>query len=301
MSGADAVGEAVDELYAARPEDFLSRRKALTAQLRQAGDAPGAKHLAGLRKPTLAAAIVNLEVHRDRSSAQRLRDLGDRLRCAHAELDATLIRELGAERRHLVTELAAAAVQNAGLSASPAIRDEVVNTLDAAVADPDVAARLGRLTRAEQWSGFGVAADSPALRVLPGGRDEPVSRRRPAAPDDPELAHPASDRPAASDRPTKRRNPPDRTTRQRQRDLRKAQDGFDAAEQDLTSAQQNDAEAGRQVRDLTAALSELQQRLDAAKAQASAAHRELRAVKARRREARSALDRAQRRVEADRT
>ncbi|MHC9292986.1 hypothetical protein ACRCUN_10990 [Mycobacterium sp. LTG2003] len=36
-----------------------------------------------------------------------------------------------------------------------ALRDDVTGTLQAAVADPEVAARLGRLSKAEEWSGFG--------------------------------------------------------------------------------------------------------------------------------------------------
>jgi chromosome segregation ATPase len=36
----------------------------------------------------------------------------------------------------------------------------VIATLQAAIADPDVAARLGRLVKAEQWSGFGEFGDT---------------------------------------------------------------------------------------------------------------------------------------------
>ena len=35
------------------------------------------------------------------------------------------------------------------------MRDDVTGTLQAAIADPEVAGRLGRLEKAEQWSGFG--------------------------------------------------------------------------------------------------------------------------------------------------
>ena len=44
-----------------------------------------------------------------------------------------------------------------------ALRDDVTDTLQAAIADPDVAARLGRLEKAERWSGFGDFGESSVV------------------------------------------------------------------------------------------------------------------------------------------
>jgi flagellin-like hook-associated protein FlgL len=44
-----------------------------------------------------------------------------------------------------------------------ALRNDVTDTLQAAIADPGVAARLGRLTKAERWSGFGDFGDAPTV------------------------------------------------------------------------------------------------------------------------------------------
>ena len=42
-------------------------------------------------------------------------------------------------------------------SPTGALRGDVTDTLHAAIADPDVRSRLGRLAKAEHWSGFGDA------------------------------------------------------------------------------------------------------------------------------------------------
>src|SRR6266571_700942 len=72
--------------------------------------------------------------------------------------------ELAAARARLVDELTRAALRAAELSAPPAaLREEVTATLDAAIADPGVAAGLGTLVRAAHYAGFGLAplADGP--------------------------------------------------------------------------------------------------------------------------------------------
>ncbi len=80
---------------------------------------------------------------------------------AHAAMDGDRIRELSAEQRRLVDDVARAAFEEAELAdPTAALRDDVTGTLQAAIADPDVASRLGRLTKAEQWSGFGEFGDT---------------------------------------------------------------------------------------------------------------------------------------------
>lgn len=177
----DAVADALDALYAARPEDFTSRRKELAAAAKRAGDGSAAKQIGGSRKPTAAAWVVNLLALTGTARTQ-LADLRARLRDAHAAMDGEAIRALTSEQRRLVEELSRAGFAAAGISEpSAAMRDDVVSTLQAAVADPDVLARLGRLTKAEQWSGFGdfgVATAVTATRAP----SRPVPRAAPARP-----------------------------------------------------------------------------------------------------------------------
>ena len=169
------IDGALDALYTARPEDFTSLRTELAARARKSGDTAEAKTITASRKPTTAAWIVNLLVL-DGTARGQLTDLGSRLREAHAAMDGEAIRVLTSEQRRLVDELARAGFRAAGLDEpSAALRDDVTATLQAAVADPDVAARLGRLTKAERWSGFGEFGFTAAVSTAPK-KDVPAPR-----------------------------------------------------------------------------------------------------------------------------
>ena len=54
-----AVDEAFDELYSIEPSAFVSRRNALAAERKAAGDDAGAAAIKAALKPTVSAAIVN--------------------------------------------------------------------------------------------------------------------------------------------------------------------------------------------------------------------------------------------------
>jgi hypothetical protein len=158
-----ADGE-LDDLYAVKPEEFTALRSRLAAAAKQRGDDAAAKRISAARKPTTAAWIVNLLARSNTDVKQSLADLGERLRAAHAAMDGAAIRELSSEQRDLVDQLARAAFDAAELpSPTPALREDVTATLQAAVADPDVTARLGQLTKAERWSGFGEFGDTTAV------------------------------------------------------------------------------------------------------------------------------------------
>ena len=177
----------LDVLYAAKPEDFTALRTKLAAEAKKRGDADTAKQITAARRPTTAAHVVNLLVLNDASARGRLTDLGERLRAAHAGMDGSQIRELTAQQRRLIDELARAAFEEADLRPTAALRDDVTATLQAAIADPEVAARLGRLAKAEQWSGFGEFGDTTIVF-------KPTRGRKTAA--EPEPAKPAKDDPA---------------------------------------------------------------------------------------------------------
>ena len=59
VSGSDFLREATAELYGSDPEEFTERRTALASQARAAGDRAAAKEIAGLRKPTRSAWMIN--------------------------------------------------------------------------------------------------------------------------------------------------------------------------------------------------------------------------------------------------
>ena len=158
MTGTDLVSDAIAELYAGDPEDFIQRRRDLAAQARSAGDREAARTIAGLGKPTRSAWVVNRLVHADPGVAASLAELGGRLRSGEAALDGASIRELSRERRELVDGLVRRALEEAGQrAASVALRDEVTDTFNAALADPDVGEQIaaGTLLKAVHWAGFG--------------------------------------------------------------------------------------------------------------------------------------------------
>ncbi|KUI43388.1 hypothetical protein AU197_04840 [Mycobacterium sp. IS-1590] len=174
--------DALDELYAARLEDFTALRTRLAGEAKKRGDAEAAKRISAARKPTTAAWVVNRLALGDEDVKQRLKGLGERLRDAHAAMDGERIRELSTEQRRLVNDLTRTAFEEAGLhNPTGALRDDVTGTLQAAVADPDVADRLGRLTKAEEWSGFGEFGDTAIVF-------SPTTKRKPKPEPEPEPA-----------------------------------------------------------------------------------------------------------------
>ena len=157
----DLLADAVAELYQLDPDEFMARRQDLADQARAAGDPAAAKQITGLRKPTRSAWVVNRLVRTDPDVTARLAALADELRDAERSRQGARIRELSAARARLVDELTRQAFDDLPVP-SAAVREEVTATLDAALADPEVAANLGILVRAAHWAGFGLDPSAPA-------------------------------------------------------------------------------------------------------------------------------------------
>ena len=178
VSGTDFVDEATTELYGSDPESFTERRSALAAQARAAGDRSAAKEIAGLRKPTRPAWMINQLLRADPGVADQLVQLGDELRAAEAALDGTKIRELSQARRRLVDTLIRQALQHAGEEApSAALREDLTATFGAAVADPQVARELaaGTLLRPVHRADF--SPGLPGLALVPPPAKTPRDSR----------------------------------------------------------------------------------------------------------------------------
>ncbi|MFG1933340.1 hypothetical protein ACGFK1_22240 [Mycobacterium sp. NPDC048908] len=155
------MADALDELYEAKPDEFTALRTKLAAAAKKRGDTDAATAISAARKPTTAAWVVNRLAIREHDTRTRLANLGERLKDAHSAMAGDRIRELSREQRRLVDDVARAAFEEAELAnPTAALREDVTGTLQAAIADPDVAGRLGRLTKAEQWSGFGEFGDT---------------------------------------------------------------------------------------------------------------------------------------------
>ena len=235
----DLLAQAEDELYSADPDDFTARRAELAASAREAGEPATAKQIAALRKPTRSAWIVNRLVRSDPEVRSRLDALAADLREASG---GDRLRELTAARSRLVDELTRKALQD--LPAPPAaLREDVTATLDAAIADPEVAARLGRLARAEQYAGFGPVGPGS----LPDGATAPPPARKPKA------RKPAEAETEREDR--------------RQEKIKAAERALADADSDLETATATERDLEDTARRLEAELADARQRLADARRQ----------------------------------
>ncbi len=161
---------AVEELYSSPMAEFTARRKNLAAAARKSGEREIAAQIAGLRKPTLSADTLNRLVRAASGEVDELLDLGAELRAAEKALDGSKLRELSAKRRLLVGELTKLAFDITDQSnPSAAVREEVSGTLNAALADEEVADRLlsGSLVSQARWDGFGSTSLPELAAVLP--------------------------------------------------------------------------------------------------------------------------------------
>lgn len=172
----------LDSLYWAPPKEFTAERARLTAAAKRRGDDAAAKRISACNKPTTAAWIVNRLALRHRDTGQRLAELGDELRAAHAAMDGARIRDLSARQHRLIDDLTRAAFQAADVTQpSSTVRDDITSTLQAAIAEPEVRQRLGRLARPEQWSGFGdfgAATTVSTASARTATAKEPAKRRQ---------------------------------------------------------------------------------------------------------------------------
>ncbi|GAA2095837.1 hypothetical protein GCM10009841_07260 [Microlunatus panaciterrae] len=149
-----------DELYGAAPEEFVELRKQRIAEAREAKDRSLVKAIGALRRPTRSAWLVNLLAREAAEELNELLDLGAALGEAQRRLSGPDLRRLSNQRRAAVEGLVRLAVEIAGRHghvASDATRQEVSQTLQAALADPDVGelVRTGRVVQAASYGGFG--------------------------------------------------------------------------------------------------------------------------------------------------
>lgn len=165
----EALEEATRRLYSTPPEQFAAKRTELARAAKRSGLPQTAQAVTRLRKPTVAAWVVNAYAAANPILIDQLTGVGDQLREAQDSLQVDQLRQLSAERRKLVRGLTQEALRLADRHDAPtSLHEEVAATFDAAVADPSVAASLGSLQHAEHFSGFGFGAGAPRLTVVRG-------------------------------------------------------------------------------------------------------------------------------------
>jgi hypothetical protein len=294
VTGRDLVAEAIAELYSADPEEFTERRAALAAGARAAGEAPAAKRIGGLRKPTRSAWVVNQLARGEPGVAAQLVTLGDELRDAQASLDGARMRELSVRRRQLVDALAQQAFTLAGQHAPPAaLRDEVTSTLGAALADPQVAEQLqaGTLLRAARPDGFGLAPASALTLVppLPPTRVTSASKQAagPAGKQAPAPAGKQAAGPARKQAPGPARSEAAAAAEAEAKAAAEAKAKEDRRRRSIDEAEQAVAEADQAFETAAAAEREQQDAVDLIEEQLTAARQRLEEARRRTRRART--------------
>jgi DNA repair exonuclease SbcCD ATPase subunit len=272
-----ATDDLIRRLYESPPEGFVAARTAAVDEARKAGDRDTAKRLASLKKPTVAAWVVNLLALRRPELIEELVELSGALREAQRGLHGDQMRELTAQRRQVVSALVAAA-RRLAQAEEPGIKlplGEVEATLSAALAEPDVAAqvRTGRLIRAASYAGFG-EVPRPRLRLVTDSDEETDSDEGEGEDESAEVIElPGAREKAASAAAERRRREIEQRKRELRRELGAAEAGEQRADKQVERAEAAERDAEHLVEDLDAELAELERRRT--EAQADVARRKL--------------------------
>ncbi|MCD4524961.1 hypothetical protein [Nocardioides sp. cx-173] len=165
-AGADLL-EVADELYALGLPDFTPTRDARAKALKGTDLAGPVK---ALKKPSVAAWVVNLLVRREGEQVQRILEVGASLREAQASMSGDELRALTRQRRQVtaaITQQARSLASAAGVKVTSAVGDQVESTLTAAMLDERCAeaVRSGLLVTALATTGVGETDLSGAVAV----------------------------------------------------------------------------------------------------------------------------------------
>ena len=124
------LAEVAAELYALRPEEFVTRRTEEAKAARADGDRALAASIGTLRKPTVSAWVLNQFVRSHGDVVEQITAIGKDLREAESAMSADDLRRLSTARNQLVESLTHDAVRSAELANPGAsLVDEVRSTL----------------------------------------------------------------------------------------------------------------------------------------------------------------------------
>lgn len=187
MTGDRLLAEA-DELYALSLADFTPARDARAKELKK-DDPDLAGRVKALRKPSVAAWVVNLLVRRESDQVDQVLTVGAALREAAAALDGAELRELTRQRRQVtaaVTARARSLAAEEGHRVTEAVAEQVEATLTAAMLDETAAraVRSGLLVTTLRATGMD-GVDAEGALAVPEAAGFAATPR--AAPPPPEL------------------------------------------------------------------------------------------------------------------
>ncbi|WP_447646329.1 hypothetical protein [Nocardioides zeae] len=242
---ADAAGpdEALiveaDALYALAPGEFTPARDARAKELKRE-DAGLAAAVKALRRPSVAAWLVDQLVRHEPARVEELLQVGAALREAQVALSADDLRAFTKQRRQLtatVTTRARALGRQLGTKVSEAVAEQVEATLTAAMLDAGAgeAVRTGLLVAALRPAGVD-PVDVDAALAVPGASGH--------------VAVPVDGEPARDAAPALRVVPDDDGADDRRR--QEAEEALAAAEEALGVAEAELEEVEEEVEDLEA-------------------------------------------------
>jgi hypothetical protein len=227
---ADELLEIADELYALSLPEFTPARDAKAKELKGTDLAGPVK---ALKKPSVAAWVVNLLVRHETEQVDQVLQVGAALREAQASMSGDELRQL---TRRLAREL--------GQKITEAVAQQVEATLTAAMVDEECAkaVRSGMLLTALEATGVD-AVDLDRAVAVPTALGFVATPREEAAPAKPEL-HVVPD--------------PDRD----EKALAAARDALEEAEEELAAATEARDTAASELSDLQARAMQVQAEID---------------------------------------
>ena len=248
-----ALADLAAELYAGSLSDFTAARN---ARAKDTGDRDLASQIRALKKPSIAAWVVNVFSRERAGELGEVLELAAELREAQGDLDAAALAKLGRERRALTNRLAERAAELGrarGEKITAGTLEAVRQTIAAAFFDEDAATAVasGRLIRELEPS------DTYPLELIVGGGL-------------PEAPAPA---PQPVDEVRERRE-----RRQAERTLREAEKELAAAEKDRARADRELRDASSRSEQLAARIEQLETELALARKDAEKAGSEVTAA-----------------------
>ena len=275
MSASPANGKATEdrreldqiaaELYSLLPDAFAAARDDEVRQARTEDRPELARALAKLRKPTQSAWLVNLLWRNQRKDVEKLLELADDLRRAQAEMSIAELLRLGDRRRDLEIQLlrdVRRLAEQAGVNVTASMERDVQETLDAALARPEVAdeIRSGRLVKPASYAGFGTIPTAAPTEVEGEPTEAPPKGAAPPSP--PPKKASAEERAAQRSRDRRR---------EAERRVQDARTALEATSAELDAHSRAAAEAIRQQQTLRERVDDLQQQLRDVREEALAA------------------------------
>jgi hypothetical protein len=224
------VADELDALWGLPLEEFTAERDALAKRMRADGRRDEAAEVAALRKPSVAAWVVNRLARARRDDVHELVAAAEAIRGGRRDGD-----ERFRETADRLTRSAREILSDAGRPASDVVLREVTTTLRAGAAEAPEELVAGRLSHALEPSGFGAMAGA-APRERPA-RSAPAPKR--PRPDRQRVEHARRALAEAKDEATRLRRTADETERTAKRARREA----DQAAKRVAEAEQRLADA----------------------------------------------------------